>query len=132
MSASTDPGTDVARLAPPPPGTVVWSILSWPELLADFGWLEGRWAPLDGRAHADAVAAAASTGASNTAHANTRDRHLPDVRGSLLVGLRPGLPRDASKPQPATAIAETGSLAKATLDPASGVQLATLHAFVIL
>jgi hypothetical protein len=132
MSASTDLGTEFARLAPPPPGTVVWSILSWPELLEDFRWLDGRWAPLDGRPRTSPVARRDATIASDTSIANARERPLPDVRGSLLVGLRPGLPRDASKPQPATAIAETGSLAKATLDPATGVQLATLHAFVIL
>ena len=87
MSATTDPGAtpavvDATRIsatgaAPPPPGTVVWSILPWNELLASFGWLESRWAPLDGRElPGDCTLSGLRSGATR----------LPDARGAVLQG----------------------------------------------
>jgi len=52
--------------APPPPGSVVWSMLSWGELLRDGPWLEARWAPVAGSV--------------------VDDRPLPDARSAVLQG----------------------------------------------
>ena len=66
MSATTEPAASAVESAPPPPGTVVWSVFSWSELLADGPWLEARWAPV------------ASTVIS--------ERSLPDAQRSVLQG----------------------------------------------
>lgn len=66
MSATTEPAASAVEAAPPPPGTVVWSIFSWSELLADGPWLETRWAPVAG--------------------AVVDDRKLPDAQRAVLQG----------------------------------------------
>ena len=67
MSATTEPAAPAVEAAPPPPGTVVWSMFSWSELLADGPWLEARWAPVAG--------------------AVVGERTVPDAQGAVLQGL---------------------------------------------
>jgi hypothetical protein len=133
MSAATEPETEAARLAPPPPGTVVWSILSWPELLADFGWLEGRWAPLDGRPRPGNDSPAADGNApSATRHEHAAAR-MPDVRGSVLTG-KPAIQpvTEAAVPQSARGSRGVLPALPLTVGQPADIPLSALHAFVIL
>lgn len=107
-------------------------MLPWPVLLADFDWLDGRWAPLDGRTRPASATSAAAASSPRTITAHRAEHRLPDVRGSVLTGC---LARELDTPASTPSANET-AVALRRLVPAEvhrqGVPLAALHAFVIL